>query len=101
MKNKLSICLIATAGITMSSLALAAGGIPQSFPANSHAIGNMPSQASSRLPGFPPSRSMGGQMGGAQTPSFPSMPSQSTQGTSRIPTGPGLDGFNNRGNRRP
>jgi hypothetical protein len=99
MKNILSISLIAIAGITMSSAALS-GGIPQSFPAHTTGIGNMPSQASGNQPSFPPSRAVGGQ-GGAQPPSFPSMPSQSTQGTSRIPSGPGRDGFNNRGNRRP
>ena len=99
MKKIISICLIAFAGISVSPIALSGGGIPQSFPANSTAFGHMPSQATSRLPGFPPSRSMGAQ-GGAQMPSFPSMPSQSIQGTSRIPAGSGLNGFNNRGSHR-
>ena len=73
--------------------------IPQSFPAHNTAIGKMPSQASDRQPGFPPSRAMS-QPGGAQTHSMPSMmPDMSTQGTNRIPDGPGRDGFNNRGRR--
>lgn len=97
----ISISLIAIAVTSMSSVAVSGGGIPQSFPANSTAIGKMPSQAINRLPGFPPSRAMGGQHGTTMAPSFPTMPSQSLQGTSRIPSGPGLDGFNNRGNRRP
>ncbi|MGD2137817.1 MAG: hypothetical protein PVF08_06140, partial [Gammaproteobacteria bacterium] len=99
MKKIVSIGLIAITGVTVSSIALA-GGIPQSFPAHSNAINNMPSQAINRQPSFPPSRAMGGQ-GGSRMPEFPSMPAQSVQGTSRIPTGPGLDGFNSRGSRRP
>lgn len=99
MNKIISIGLIAIAGVTASSIAFS-GGIPQNFPAHSTAINNMPPQAINRLPAFPPSRAMGGQ-GGTQMPSFPSMPSQSIQGTSNIPVGPGLDGFSNRGNRRP
>jgi len=98
MKKSFAIGLITMAGVAMSSAAISAGGIPQSFPAHTTAIGKMPSQATSRLPSFPPSRAMGGQ-GGA--PTFPSMPSQSSQGTSHIRAGHGLDGFSSRGSRRP
>jgi len=101
MNKMISISMLAIAVTTMSSVAVSGGGIPQSFPANSTAIGKMPSQAINRQPGFPPSGAMGGQGGATLAPSFPSMPSNSLQGTSRIPSGPGLDGFNNRGNRRP
>ena len=96
MKKIYSIGLIAIAGITVSTAAFS-GGIPQSFPAHSTAINNMPPQAISNQPAFPPSRAMGG----TQMPSFPTMPSQSIRGTSQIPPGPGLDGFNSRGSRRP
>jgi hypothetical protein len=98
MKKIISIGLIAMAGVTMSSIALSGGRIPQNFPAHSTAMDKMPMQAKDRQPSFPPSRAMGGQ-GGAHTPSFPSMPNQSLQGTSRIPNGSGLNGFNNRGRR--
>ena len=91
MKKILSISLFAIAGLAMSSVALSAGGIPQSFPAHSTAIGKMPSQV--RLPSFPPARAM------PTIPTRPAMPSQSIPGTSRIPAGPGLNGFNNRGPR--
>jgi len=99
MEKSISTGLIAVAGLTVSSVALS-GGIPQSFPAHSTAINNMPTQAISNQPTFSPGRAMGGH-GSAQMPGFPSMPSQSIPGTSRIPPGPGLDGFNNRGSRRP
>ncbi len=99
MSKIITISLMAIAVTTGSSIAVSGGGIPQGFPANINAIGNMPSQATNRQPAFPPSRAIGSY--GAQVQSFPSMPSQSIQGTSRIPTGPGLDGFNNRGSRRP
>ena len=92
MKKIISIGLIAMAGVAMSSVVVS-GGVPGSFPAHSTAIGKMPTQATSRQPAFPPSRAMSGQ-GGTR-----SIPSQSMQGTSRIPSGPGLDGFNNRGRR--
>lgn len=98
MKKIISIGLIAMAGVAMSSVALSGGGIPQNFPAHSTAIGKMPMQAKDRQPSFPPSRAMSGQ-GGARTQSIPSMPDRSLQGTSRIPSGPGQTGFNNRGRR--
>ena len=100
MKKIISFGLVAMAGFAMNSIALAGGGIPQGFPAHGTAIGNMPAQATIRQPSFPPSRAMSGQYG-AQTQSFPNMPGQSIQGTSRIPSGSGLNGFNNRGSRRP
>jgi hypothetical protein len=93
MKKIISISLIAMAGVAMSSVALSSGRIPQSSPAHSTAMGKMPMQAKDRQPSFPPSRAMSGQ-GGAQ-----SMPGRSAQGTSRIPSGSGLNGFNNRGRR--
>jgi hypothetical protein len=72
--------------------------IPQSFPAHNTAMDKMPSQAKERQPTFPPSRAVS-QPSGVQTQSIPSMPDRSLQGTSRIPSGPGRDGFNNRGRR--
>ena len=102
MKKLISTSLIAIAGFTMSSIALSAGGIPQSFPAHSTAIGKMPSQAISRQPSFPPARAMPTiptRPAMPTIPTRPAMPSQSIQGTSRIPAGPGLNGFNNRGPR--
>lgn len=97
--NKVTpISLVAIAGLAMSSIALSGGGIPGSFPANSNGLSKMPAQATSRQPAFPPSRAIG-QPGVPQVRSIPSMPSQSIQGTSRIPSGPGRDGFNNRGRR--
>jgi len=98
MKKIISISLVAAAGLAMSSIALSAGGIPGSFPANSNGLSKMPSQATSRQPAFPPGRAMG-QPSAPPVQSIPSMPNQSIQGTSRIPGGPGRDGFNNRGRR--
>ena len=97
MKKIISVSLIAMAGLAVSSVAVS-GGIPGSFPANSNGLNKMPTQATSRQPAFPPSRAMG-QPSVPQVQSIPSMPSQSIQGTSRIPSGPGRDGFNNRGRR--
>ena len=96
LKKIISISLVVMSGLAVSSVAVS-GGVPGSFPAHSTAIGKMPSQASDRQPSFPPSRAMSGQ--GARTQSIPSMPNQSVQGTSRIPSGQGLNGFNNRGRR--
>ena len=98
MKKIISIGLIAMAGVAMSSVVVSGERIPQNFPAHSTAIGKMPSQATSRQPTFPPSRAMS-QPSGARIQSIPSMPNQSMQGTSRIPSGPGQDGFNNQGRR--
>ena len=97
MKKIISVSLIAMAGLAVSSVAVS-GGIPGSFPANSNGLSKMPTQATSRQPAFPPGRAMG-QPSAPPVQSIPSMPSQSIQGTSRIPSGPDRDGFNNRGRR--
>jgi hypothetical protein len=98
MKKIISISLIAMAGLAVSSAALSGGGIPGGFPAHDTAVGKMPAHVYGSLPTFPPSRAVS-QPSGVQTQSIPSMPDRSLQGTSRIPSGPGRDGFNNRGRR--
>lgn len=101
MKKMIFVGLFSLASIATSAVAVADGRIPQSFPGNQHALDKMPSQAYGRLPSFPPSRSMG-TAPIPQVQGMPGMmPDASTQGTARIPGGYGLDGFNNRGSRRP
>ncbi len=101
MQKIMTVAVLAVASLGLSAQAIS-GGIPQSFPANSQALEHRSSKAAERMPAFPPSKAMG-QPAMKGTPNVQGfeMPDSSLQGTSRIPAGPGLDGFNNRGSRRP